>query len=72
MGFNWAFKGLKGQNEYFKLIKYVLFSEIIEFLTQRTGYSVSNFGLSEARNFCKAVILLLLAADTKQLNNNAG
>ena len=48
----------------------MFFLKIIELLIQRTGYSVSKFGLSAAHNFCKAVQLSLPAADTKQLNNN--
>jgi len=40
-------------------------------LFQTTGYSVSKFGLSAAHNFCKAVQLSPLTADTKQLNNNS-
>jgi hypothetical protein len=58
-------QNLRVQNEYFKLKNYVVFLEVIGFLILRTGYSVSNFGLSQAHNFCKAVQLLLLAADTK-------
>jgi hypothetical protein len=42
--------------------------KIIELLIQRTGQSISKFGLSEAHNFCKAVQLSLLPADTKQLS----
>jgi len=45
--------------------------KVIELLLQRTGYSISKFGLLAAHNFCKPVQLSLLAADTKQLNNNA-
>jgi hypothetical protein len=45
--------------------------KIIELLSQKKGYSVGTFGLLAAHNFCKPVQLSLLAADSKQLNNNA-
>jgi len=41
-------------------------------MIQRTGYSISKFGLLAAHNFCRPVQLSLLAADSKELNNNAG
>jgi len=58
-------QNLRGQYKYFTLRIYVLFSNFIELLFQRTGNSINIFGFTEVHNFCRPVQLSLLAADPK-------